>query len=127
MDGFSAFILFFGLSAFLALLVRSIINEGIYVFVLSLLGCIFIGIVFITAPINGEPSKEIRDGSHQISFIHERGTDLVLGLESQKDQTGGRLIVYIFSKDAFSGEIKKEAKQLNNLKFPRLATSENLF
>ena len=112
MDAFSMFFLFLVGITCSAILIKSCNTKDWFDVVLSFLGIIFLGVVLVAAPFNGEPSKEIADGSYQISFIHERGTELVLGLEIKKNPTESSLIVYIFPKDAFFGEIKKEAKQL---------------
>ncbi|MBI2057624.1 MAG: hypothetical protein HYT63_01415 [Candidatus Yanofskybacteria bacterium] len=87
-------------------------DEDVYDLVLSFFGFIFLAIVLVKAPFSGEPSKEIHNGVFEVSFIQERGSDMVLGIENKKDRVVRNLRVYIFPKDAFSGEMKKEAKQL---------------
>ena len=96
----------------LAIFIRALVTEDNYDFFLSLLAIIFLAVILFVAPFEGAPSKQIKNGVYQVSFILERDADLVLGLEIQKDQVGSGLRVYIFPRDAFSGEIKKEAKQL---------------
>jgi len=112
MDGVSISVLFLLIIVCLAIFIRALVTEDNYDFFLSLLAIIFLAVILFVAPFEGEPSKKIEDGLYQVSFVHERGADVVLGLEIQKGQTDGGLRVYIFPRDAFSGEIKKEAKQL---------------
>ncbi|MBI2676415.1 MAG: hypothetical protein HYX21_00465 [Candidatus Yanofskybacteria bacterium] len=113
MEGFLVFLLFLGLFVNFVILVKAAVgDDDVYNLVFSFLGIIFLAIVLVKAPFSGEPSKEIHNGVYEVSFIQERGPDVVLGLEGKENKTERNLRVYIFPKDAFSGEIKKESKQL---------------
>ncbi len=111
--GSMSFLLLLTIIICLIIFFRAIIADNFFDSFLPLIVVIFLALCFVAVPLNGEPAKNINNGDYQVAYVYEGVPSTVtLGLEVQKSSTESGLRVYIFPKDAFSGEIKKEAKQL---------------
>ena len=85
---------------------------------ISAIGVIFLGFAtFGFAPLafpNGIPAANIDAGEYQVAFVYVAGDNVNVGVEEEFNLFGEglHLFLYQFSKDAFEGEIRKDATKL---------------
>ena len=87
-------------------------------FVIAILGVVFLVLsTFFVAPMTlhtGSPAVSINAGEHQVVFVYIAGDNVNVGVEKEDQRfgEGHHLFLYQFSRSAFEGEIKENAKKL---------------
>ena len=87
-------------------------------YLLGILGIMFFVILtFVTAPTTlhtGSPTTSIDAGEYQVAFVYVVGDTVSVGIkeESREFGEGVHLFLYQFSRNAFEGVVKYDAKKL---------------
>ena len=91
-------------------------NPGGYI--VAILGIAFLGVTtFLMAPTTlrtGSPAVSIDAGEYQVDFVYVAGDKVSVGIEREDINFGEglHLFLYQFSRNAFEGGIREDAKKL---------------
>lgn len=92
--------------------------EKVLGYAYGILGVIFLAIAtFAVAPVSlhtGSPTLSIDAGEYQVAFVYVAGDNVSVGVEREDGRFGEgvHLFLYQFSRNAFEGEVKDNAKKL---------------